>query len=69
MIRDIELYNNIFSNIISGKEVKIIAKELNTSYLLVWKIKNNFEYFYSIYVDISKKEISSDFNNSDNVYE
>lgn len=66
MNKDINLYNSIFNNIQSGKEVKVISKELNISYGTVWKIKNNFDYFYSIFVEVLKNLSSDNFNNSAN---
>jgi len=66
MSKDIDLYNSIFNDIRSGKEVKVISKELNVPYGIVWKIKNNFDYFYSIFVEVSKNLSSGNVNKSSN---
>jgi uncharacterized protein YfkK (UPF0435 family) len=67
MSENMNLYTSIFDNIQSNKEIKIISKELDISYQLVWKIKNNFDYFYPIFIGVSKNLSSDSFNNSSNV--
>lgn len=62
MIKNLESYTSIFSDMLAGKDIQVIAKDLNMPYGLIWKIKNKFDYFYPIYIDVLKN-ISSDSNN------
>ena len=63
---NIVLYDMIFAKLSENKSVTEIYKSLGTEYKLVWKIKNKFDYFYKIYLDV-KNSVSAQDNNVDNV--
>ena len=67
MTDNIAVYDMLFNRLLENIPITEIYKELGIEYKLVWKIKNKFEYFYKIYLEVKNLSSAQD-NSVDNLY-
>jgi hypothetical protein len=53
---NLPLYTYIFESLKAGKEVKLIAKEINADYHLVWSIKTKWDYYMTAFKEVCDEQ-------------
>jgi hypothetical protein len=56
MRANLPLYTYIFESLEAGKEVKLIAKEINADYHLVWSIKTKWDYYMMAFKEVCDEQ-------------